>query len=63
MSLYVLQCRHRTCDVGRREPGSRVDGLHRARDRLRALSPAHDFVGRRVRRRLGCPLEVSVAGL
>ena len=64
MFFYVsLQCRHRACDVGRREPSSRIDGLHNARDRLCSLSKAHDLVRRRVRGGLGCPLEVPVARL
>ena len=64
MFFYVaLQCRNRACDVGRREPSSRIDGLHRACYRLGALSEAHDLVGGAVCGGLGRPLEVPVAGL
>ena len=64
MFFYVfLQCRHRTCDVGRREPSARVDGLNSARDRLRSLGKTYDFVRRAVGSRLWRALEMSMTSL
>ena len=60
---YSLQRGCRACDVGSCEPGTRVYGLHNARDRLCSLSKAHDLVLRTVSGGLGRSLEVPMAGL